>query len=126
MRFLVTQMEPGPKIEDCVVLHLAALGRSPLLEARAVRREGLLALVGLGLGITLVGTAEIAVCYPNVVFRPLDDETLSFSAVWAASNDNPTLRRFLSLARVQTRGLLVPSRDGWANDAPSKIPDLQP
>ncbi len=126
MRFLVMQMEPGPKIEDLVVLHLAALGRSPSVVTRAVRREGLLALVGLGLGITLVGTAEIAVSYPDVVFRPLDNEMLSFSAVWAPSNDNPALRRFLSLARVQTRGLLVPGRDGRANDAPSKILDLQP
>ena len=125
-RFIVTKMDLGPEIEDCVIVHLAALGRSPKLQMRAVRREGLLALVGLGLGITLVGTAEATVIYPDVVFRPLGNEMMSFSAVWAASNDNPALRRFLSLARMQTRGLLVPGRYGQASDAPSKILDLQP
>ncbi len=125
-RFIVTKMDPGPKVEDCVVIHLAALGRSPKLQMRAVGREGLLALVGLGLGITLVGTAEATVTYPEVVFRPLGTEMMSFSAVWAASNDNPVLRRFLSLARVQTRGLFVPGRDGRAGGAFSKILDPQP
>ena len=93
---------------------------------RAVRREGLLALVGLGLGVTLVGAAEATVTYPKVVFRPLGTEMMSFSAVWSASNDNPVLRRFLSLARVQTRGLFVPGRDGRAGGAFSKILDPQP
>ncbi len=125
-RFIVTKMDPGPQIEDCVILHLAGLGRSPSLETRAVRREGLLALVGLGLGITLVGTAEIAVSYPGVVFRSLDNEMLSFSAVWAASNDNPALRRFLSLARVQTRGLLVPVPAEREGGALSRTPDPPP
>lgn len=108
-QFIVTKMEPGPEIDDFVIVHLAALGRSPLLRTRAVRREGLLALVGLGQGITLVGTAETAVAYPDVVFRPLGDEMLPFSAVWAPNNDNPALRRFLSLARARTRGLPGPT-----------------
>jgi hypothetical protein len=51
----------------------------------------------------LVGTAEAAVTYPGVVFRPLEGETLPFSAVWTDNNDNPALRRFLSLARVLMR-----------------------
>jgi|SRR6516225_7199387 hypothetical protein len=38
----------------------------------------------------------------RVVFRPIsgDDATLQFSAVWGPGNDNPALRRFLSLART--------------------------
>ena len=125
-RFIVTKMDSGPEIEDCVIMHLAGFGRSPKLETRAVRREGLLALVGLGLGITLVGTAETAVSYPDVVFRPLGNERLSFSAVWSAGNDNPALRRFLSLARAQTRGLLAPLLDGRPGAALSQTPDLSP
>lgn len=67
-RFIVTKMDPGPEIEDCVIVHLAGLGRSPSMQTRAVRREGLLALVGLGLGITLVGNAEVAVPTPTLSF----------------------------------------------------------
>ena len=90
-RFIVTKMDPGPEIQDFVIRHLAGLGRRPIVEPRAVLREGLLALVGLGLGISLVGTAEIAVAYPDVVFRPLAGEMLHFSIVWAANNDHPAL-----------------------------------
>jgi len=36
------------------------------------------------------------------VFRPIarNDELLQFSAAWLPHNDNPALRRFLSLART--------------------------
>ena len=102
-RFIVTKMDSGLEIQDFLIRHLADLGRRPTVEPRPVLRESLLALVGLGFGISLVGTAETAVTYPNVVFRPLADEMLPFSAVWAPNNDNPALRRFLSLARVQTK-----------------------
>ena len=101
--FNVSKMGPGPEIEDIVIRHLSELGRRPIIEPRTVQRGGLLGLVSLGIGITLVGTAEAAVTYPNVVFRPLVGEVLPFSAVWMANNDNPALRRFLSLARTQMR-----------------------
>lgn len=100
-RFIVSKASSGPEIHDIVVRHLADLGRIPVVEPRSVQRSGLLGLVSLGVGISLVGTAEAAVTYPGVAFRPLEGETLPFSAVWADGNDNPALRRFLSLARVQ-------------------------
>ena len=108
-RFLVSKMDPGPEIRDFVVQHLADLGRSPLVEPRTVSRESLLNLVGLGLGISLVGAAETAVVYPNVVFQALAGEKLTFSVVWARNNDNPALRRFLSLARQQVQRLQPPA-----------------
>jgi len=39
--------------------------------------------------------------FPEVTFRPVagDDATVQFSAVWWRGNDNPALRRFLSVAR---------------------------
>ena len=83
--------------------HLVDLGRTPVVEPRAVQRGGLLGLVSLGMGISLVGTAEAAVTYPGVVFRRLEGELLPFSVVWADNNDNPALRRFLTLAREQER-----------------------
>ena len=102
-RFLVSKASSGAEIEDIVMRHLDDLGRIPVVEPRAVQRGGLLGLISLGIGISLVGTAEAAVTYPGVAFRPLEGETLPFSAIWADNNDNPALRRFLSLARVQMR-----------------------
>lgn len=101
--FIVSNMGPGPEIQDIVMQHLTELGRRPALEPRPVQRGGLLGLVSLGIGITLVGAAEAKVIYPDVVFRPLVGEVLPFSAVWMGNNDNPALRRFLSLARSQMR-----------------------
>jgi hypothetical protein len=41
-------------------------------------------------------------CYSEVAIRPLlgDDDRVDYSAVWAPENDNPSLWRFLSLARM--------------------------
>lgn len=131
-RFIVSKIDLGPEIHDFVVRDLSALGRHPVVESRPVRREGLMAMVGLGRGISLVGAAEAAVTYPGVVFRVLADEELPFSAVWSAQNDNPVLRRFLSLARNQLRGRVRrktggPSDDGTlTNDEPSRTPDRSP
>ena len=102
-RFLVSNASSGAEIQDIIMRRLADLGRTPVVEPRAVQRGGLLGLISLGIGISLVGTAEAAVTYPGVAFRPLQGEKLPFSAIWADNNDNPALRRFLSLARVQMR-----------------------
>ena len=102
-RFIVTKVEPGPDVHDFVVTHLANLGRHLAVEPRSVGREGLMAMVALRLGVSLVCTADAGVIYPGVVFRPILTETVPFSAVWSPNNDNPPLRRFLSLARVHVR-----------------------
>ena len=98
--FIISKAASGPSIQDFVIKHLAEPGQPPIVEPRSVSREGLLALVGLGLGISLVGSAEPEVVYRDIVFRPLENEVLPFSVVWLANNDNPVLRRFLSLTRV--------------------------
>ena len=102
-RFLVSQASSGIEVQDIIMRHLDVLGRTPVVEPRAVQRGGLLGLISLGIGISLVGKAEAAVTYPGVAFRPLEGETLPFNAIWVDNNDNPALRRFLSLARKQMR-----------------------
>jgi DNA-binding transcriptional LysR family regulator len=59
-------------------------------------------LVALGRGIGLTSEATIATPFPKVVFRPIagEDALLQFCAVWSSQNDNPALRRFLSLAQT--------------------------
>ena len=114
-RFIVSKTDPGPEIHDYVVKQLSALGLHPIIEPRPVRRDGLMALIGLGRGVSLVGAAEAGVTYPGVAFRPLAGEMLPFSAVWSERNDNPVLRRFLSLSRAHLKTLVretVPTSSG--------------
>ncbi|CCG43002.1 hypothetical protein PHAMO_540002 [Magnetospirillum molischianum DSM 120] len=40
---------------------------------------------------------------PGVACRPIAGESLFFYAVWLPTNDNPALRRFLSLAKVLSK-----------------------
>ena len=94
-RFIVSRVDPGPEIQDYIVRGLADLGRHPVVKQIAVQRETLLALVGIGQGLRLVGEAESGVNYPGVVFRPLDHEEIAFSLIWSSQNDNPAFRRFL-------------------------------
>jgi DNA-binding transcriptional LysR family regulator len=100
-RFIVSRVDPGPEIQDYIVRGLAALGRHPVVKQIAVQRETLLALVGIGQGLSLVGEAEAGVNYPGVVFRPLDHEEIPFSVIWSSQNDNPAFRRFLVAARAK-------------------------
>ncbi|MDQ2861813.1 MAG: LysR family transcriptional regulator [Pseudomonadota bacterium] len=99
--FIVSRCAPGPEIHDYIVCRLAALGRSPSVERHGVCRETLMHLVALGFGVSLVSESAISTQYPDVVFRPLATSTdvLPYSAVWLPTNDNPALRRFLSMAR---------------------------
>jgi DNA-binding transcriptional LysR family regulator len=67
-----------------------------------IGRETMMHLVAMGLGISFTTEAAIVTPFPKVVFRPIarNDELLQFSAAWLPHNDNPALRRFLSLART--------------------------
>lgn len=130
-RFIVSRTDPGPEIHDYVVKKLSALGLHPIVEPRPVRRDGLIALVGLGRGVSLVGAAEAGVSYPGVVFRPLASEMLPFSAVWSERNDNPVLRRFLSLSRAHLKTLVrrtaeTASDSSAPPDVASRTPDPSP
>lgn len=103
--FIVSSDHPGPEIHDFIIKQLAELGHQPAVERHHVGRETLMILVGLGLGLSVISEAGAAPTYPGVLFRPLTDgdNLLPFSAVWAPDNDNPALRRLISLARRLSR-----------------------
>lgn len=101
--FIVTRSAPGPEIHDYLVKNLSGISRHPEVSWHSVGRDTLMAMVGLGVGISLVSAAEAGVSYPGVTFVPLAGERLPFSMIWSPQNDNPALRRFLSAARVYTR-----------------------
>ena len=75
-------------------------------------------LVGLGQGITLVSAAWADVKFPDLVLRPLSDpaDIVPFSAVWSPANDNPALRRFISVAHTLA-GRVRRGTSDWASEA---------
>ncbi|MGY4197295.1 LysR family transcriptional regulator [Bradyrhizobium sp. USDA 4520] len=103
--FIVSENDPGPEIHDYIVKHLADLGHHPSVERHAVGRDNLLNLVAMNQGLTLQSEATMGSQFPGVFYRPLYGEVLPFSAIWSPENDNPALRRLLSLARTMSRSL---------------------
>lgn len=101
--FIVSETDPGPEIHDYLVKHLADLGHHPNVERYRVGRDNLMNLVAMGQGLTLTSEATTAAHFPGVVYRPLGEEILPFCAIWSPQNDNPALRRLLSLARTMSR-----------------------
>jgi DNA-binding transcriptional LysR family regulator len=99
---------------------LAEQSGSPLIEKLNVGRETVMHLVGMGQGVSITSEATVAKSVPNVVFPPISggDDTVRFSAVWLAGNDNPALRRLLSLAKLHAKQKL--------RSASSRINLLQP
>jgi len=86
------------------------MGHSISVERYGVGRETLMHMVALGFGISLISEAGIATRYPGVVFRALApaEDVLPYFAVWLPGNDNPALRRFLSLARSMSQVRAIP------------------
>jgi DNA-binding transcriptional LysR family regulator len=102
---IVRHCERDPALCDRLTRRLTDRDHNPNVQKLNVGRETLMHLVALGLGVGLTSEATIATPFPKVVFRPIagDDELLQFCAAWLPNNDNPALRRFLSLARTMAR-----------------------
>ena len=47
--------------------------------------------------------ATTAAQIPGICYRPITGEVLPFSGVWSPKNDNPALRRFISMAKIMAR-----------------------
>lgn len=101
--FVVSTDEPGPEVFDHILRRVSGLGQQANIHHHRLDREGIMNLVGLGLGVSPMCEHWCGVFYPNVTFVPMKvdgaAERLPFSLRWRGDNDNPALRRFLSLAR---------------------------
>lgn len=106
-KFIVSEGPPGSEIHDYLVQRLADLGRHPEIHTQYVGRDNLLSLVAIGRGLTVLSEAGTAARFPGIVYRPIANELLPFSAVWSPRNDNPACRRLLSLARAMSRSAVV-------------------
>jgi DNA-binding transcriptional LysR family regulator len=93
----------GPESYDFVIKRVTEFGITPIVERHRVGRDNLMQIVSLGRGVTLTSEATIATRFPGVTYCRLEGETLPFTAVWSPNNDNPALRRMLSLARSRSR-----------------------
>ncbi len=85
------------------VERLGQFARKASIKSYDISQDAVMQLVRLGFGLSLVSESGGAACYPGVVCRPLvsEDNRPQYSAIWLPGNDNPALRRFLSLARVK-------------------------
>lgn len=103
--FLISARESGPDIYDYIVRRATGFGKSISVVQHQISRDGIMNLVGLGFGVTVVGDHAAGAQYPNVTLVPLggDHERVPFSITWRPENDNPALRRFISLARIEAK-----------------------
>ena len=101
--FIVSDAPPGQEIHDYLVGRIGTLGHHPKIQPQFVGRDTLLTLVAVGRGITVTSEATTASHVPGICYRPISGEVLPFSGIWSPKNDNPALRRFISLAREQAR-----------------------
>jgi DNA-binding transcriptional LysR family regulator len=103
--FIIRQSNCSRALCERLIKHLSDGTRTPSMQKVDVGRETLMHLVAMGRGVSLTSEATLATSFPDVVFRPISggDATLQFSAVWWPGNDNPALRRFLSLAKTKWR-----------------------
>jgi DNA-binding transcriptional LysR family regulator len=97
--FIVSSTTQGPEVYDYLVRGLSDFGYHPMIETQRVSRDNLLSLVAIGRGISVVSESRTALLIPGVTYRMIIDEYLPFSMVWSPENDNPGLRRLLSMAR---------------------------
>nr|WP_268968574.1 LysR family transcriptional regulator [Palleronia pontilimi] len=107
--FLVGTGDSGDEIQN-YILRSAGDSRVRVAVRRMdLGREGIMTLVGLGFGVSVVSEHWRGVSYPGVSFVPLgeEDERLPFLLTWRRENDNPALRRFLSLSRMHARGAIL-------------------
>ena len=118
-QFIVSCDPPGPAIHDYLLRSLSDLSFRPQISRYNVGHEALIQMVGLGFGVSLVCGSEMRLSSPHVTFVPLEGEQVSFSAIWSPQNDNPALRRFLSLARSL-------SREEQSSAAALRTPDPSP
>ncbi|MEH3046644.1 LysR family transcriptional regulator [Sphingomonas adhaesiva] len=100
--FITSEQSPNNEVHDVLIRRLSDLGQHPEVHRQHVGRDTLMSLVAIGLGLTLTSEAATSTSFDGVVYRPIAGETISFCGVWLPQNDNPALRRLLSMARARS------------------------
>jgi DNA-binding transcriptional LysR family regulator len=102
-RFIFGSDSDSECFREVIIEHIEGVDRLPEIETFSVCQEALFQLVALGVGVSLTSDACLPNSYSGVVIRPVlgDDAWIDYSVVWLPENDNPALRRLLSIARVR-------------------------
>lgn len=120
-QFLVCRTEPGPEVRRYVLRRAEAHGFIANIRHEDIGQETLMNLVAMGRGVTPVSEAWKGIVLPGLILLPIesDDDVVPFSAYWSPANDNPALRRFLSLARVHAKNADVSPSAASQSPGPS-------
>ncbi len=105
-RFVFGREANAAGLDDHAIERVAGIGGRLSSSTQDVSQDLVMQFVALGFGISLVSDLSTTIPYPGVAFRPLtgNDHHVSYSAAWLPGNDNPALRRFLSLIRSKSVG----------------------
>jgi DNA-binding transcriptional LysR family regulator len=126
-RFLLSERDPGPEIQDILVAKLSSPGDLPDVVRHDVSPENIKSLVGAGRGVSLMCEACMGASYAGVVYREARDGNgstrIGYRAYWRNGNDNPALRNFIRL--LEERCPPVANGNG-SRGAFSRTPDPSP
>lgn len=126
-RFLLSERDPGPEIQDILVAKLSSPGDLPDVVRHDVSPENIKSLVGAGCGVSLMCEACMGASYAGVVYREARDGNgsarIGYRAYWRDSNDNPALQNFIRL--LEERCPPVANGNG-SRGASSQTPDPSP
>jgi len=126
-RFLLSERDPGPEIQDILIAKLSSPGDLPSVVRHDVTRENIKSLVGAGCGVSLMCEACMGASYAGVVYREARDGNgstrIGYRAYWRDENDNPALRNFIRLLEER----YPPTANGnGSHGASSRTPDPSP
>jgi DNA-binding transcriptional LysR family regulator len=100
-KFLLSQHDPGPEIQDILLAKLVAPGERPEVVRHNVSRENIKSLVGAGFGVSLMCEACIGAKCAGVVYREARDGSgpsrIGYAALWRSDNNSQTLANFIKL-----------------------------
>lgn len=100
-KILLSEYDPGRELEDLLISKLVLPDDRPKVERHDVSRSIIKSLTSMGMGLGLVMESDIGASCAGLVYRELQDGTgpsrVDFHAHWRDENENPSLKRFLSL-----------------------------
>lgn len=98
---ILSQYDPGRELEDLLISKLVLAEDRPRIERHDVSRGIIKSLISMGMGLSLVMESDMGASFAGLAYRELQDGTgpsrLDFYAHWRDDNENPALKRFLSL-----------------------------
>jgi len=126
-RFLLSERDPGPEIQNILVAKLSSPGDLPDVVRHDVSPENIKSLVGAGRGVSLMCEACMGASYAGVVYREARDGNgstrIGYRAYWRDGNENPALRNFIRLLEERCPPV---ANGGGPHAASSRIPDPSP